>query len=89
MNNSRIKVQDGAFLLFGCRNRKQCLTATFSEEDFIRKESSTYGIAQIASIGIPQTVKETFKRAKGFLGVDDYRIYPDLEELAKTMKKGC
>lgn len=89
MNNGRIKVQDGAFLLFGCRNWKQCLTATFSEEDFTRKESSTYGIAQIASIGIPRTVKETFKRAKGFLGVDDYRIYPDLEELAKTMKKGC
>ena len=87
MNNSRIKVQDGAFLLFGCRNRKQCLTATFSEEDFTRKESATYGIAQIASIGIPCNVKSMFGRAKEFLGVDDHRIYPGLEKLAYSLKK--
>ena len=87
MNNSRIKVQDGAFLLFGCKDKKACLNATFAEEDFYNPMSPTFGIVQIASIGIPCSVKSMFSRAKQFLGVDDQRIYPDLEKLAVSLKK--
>lgn len=85
MNNSRIKVQDGAFLLFGCKEKKACLKATFAEDDFEDPKSPTFGIAQIASIGITPKTKKLFNRARCFLGCDEHRIYPDLEKLAKAL----
>jgi len=86
MNNSRIKMQDGAFLLFGCGEGKKCLQASFEEADFDNTEASTFGIAQVATIGIPPKVKESFRGVKRYIGVDDQRIYPDLENLAESLK---
>ncbi len=87
INNSRINMQDGSFFLFGCGNRKKPLSATFSEDDFYQQKAATFGIAQIGVIGISARAKAAFSQAKQFLGVDDQRIYPDLEQLAKTLKK--
>ena len=87
INNGRINMQDGSFFLFGCGNGKKSLSATFSEDDFYKQKAATFGIAQIGVIGIPARVKNSFSQVKQFLGVDDQRIYPDLEQLAKTLKK--
>lgn len=83
MKNVRIIKQDGLFLLFGIDGCK----TKFSP---ILQWSGDYSedkITQSKKFDIPATQKQAIRQQLSYLGVSNDKIYPDLENIAKYLKK--
>lgn len=84
-NSRRIVRQGGAFLMFGCKERKQNLVATFSDADYESKSAATYGIRQLGVVRIGSQAKPCVKEELRRFGVLDELVYPELHEACASI----
>lgn len=88
LRNERIKLQSGAFLLFGCRDRKEILKPTFSEGDFDNLEAPSGGIARIGSVTIEGESKRHVAQELGeFVAMARHNFYPEMPIYARAFQK--
>lgn len=84
-NNDRIRNQSGAFLAFGCRDRKAKLNASFSEDDYENKDAPSYGIKQVGYVQIHHKAKSDILRQLRLMGMEAEVVYPDLSDVCKAI----
>lgn len=84
-NNDRIRNQSGAFLAFGCGDRKAKLNASFSALDYNDKEKPSYGIKQVGYVQIHCDAKQTILQQLRYMGMDAEVVYPDLSDACKAI----
>lgn len=87
LRNERVKLQSGAFLLFGCRDRKGLLRPTFSESDFADSESPSEGIARIGHVAIDGGRKKCMAQELGeFVAMARHDFYPEMPIYAREFQ---
>ena len=85
-SNERVRVQSGAFLLFGCGNRKKILKPSFSERDF-EKKSPSKGIARVGCVAIKGCYKKAIaKELSDYVAMARYQYYPELPIYARSFQ---
>lgn len=84
-NNDRIRNQSGAFLAFGCRDRKAKLNATFSEADYENRDAPSYGIKQVGYVQIHHAAKKDILGQLRLMGMEAEVVYPDLSDVCKAI----
>lgn len=86
-SNERVRVQSGAFLLFGCGDRKQILKPSFSEYDF-EGESPSEGIARVGYVAIKGNRKKAIAKELGdYVAMARHHYYPELPTYARSFLK--
>ncbi len=86
-SNARVQVQSGAFLLFGCGNRKEILRPSFRECDFEEKSSSE-GIARVGYVAIEGEHKKAIAKELGdYLAMARHHYYPELPIFTRSFQK--
>lgn len=80
LNNRRIRAQGGAFLAFGCRDRKASLHPTFSPDDYRNRDVPSYGIMQVGYVQIHKDCKQKVLEGLRMFGVSAENVYPDLAD---------
>ena len=86
-SNARVQVQSGAFLLFGCGNKKEILRPSFSEYDFEGKSSSE-GIARVGWVAIEGSRKRAIAKELGdYLAMARHHYYPELPIYTQSFRK--
>lgn len=87
LRNDRIRLQSGAFFLFGCGNRKEILRPIFSESDFEDKTTSSYGIARIGYVTIDGEHKRHIAQEIGeFVAMARHNFYPEMPIYAREFQ---
>ena len=86
INNARIRNQDGLFLAFGCRSKKESLKPTFSREDYVRNDQPSYGIMQIGAVQIEAGSKATILEELRMFGMEEEVVYPELSDVCQKIK---
>ena len=87
VNNPRLRNQGGVFLAFGCRDGKEPLRPSFSPADYSNKDAPSWGIMQIGFVRIPAGAKKRFLQELRWFGMPEERIYPELSDVCKVLKK--
>ena len=87
VNNPRLRNQGGVFLAFGCKDNKEPLHPTFSPSDFHNTDAPSHGIAQVGFVRIAAESKRKIREDLRWFGMPEERIYPDLGEVCKVLKK--
>lgn len=85
LNNNRIRYQEGIFLAFGCRDKKQSLDATFSAADYNEQTKPTSGIMEVGRVTIDAESKDEILTELRSFGVLDEMVYPDLSDCCKAI----
>lgn len=80
LNNRRIQNQGGAFLAFGCGDKKKSLTPSFSPDDYNNKNKPSYGIKQIGYVQIHAKAKKDVLEQLRMFGMAAENVYPDLSD---------
>ena len=85
-SNERVRIQSGAFLLFGCGNRKKILKPSFNECDFEGKSPSE-GIARVGYVAIKGSCKKAIAKELGdYVAMARYQYYPELPIYARSFQ---
>ena len=85
-SNERVRGQSGAFLLFGCGDRKRILKPSFSEYDF-EGESPSKGIARVGYVAIKGNRKKAIAKELGdYVAMARYQYYPELPIYARSFQ---
>ncbi len=85
-SNERVRVQSGAFLLFGCGDRKQILRPSFSEGDF-EIETPSKGIARVGYVAIKGNRKKAIAKELGdYVAMARHQYYPELPTYARSFQ---
>ena len=87
VNSARLRNQGGVFLAFGCRDGKTPLHPSFSESDYSNKDAPSWGIMQIGFVRIAAGAKKTILNELRWFGMSEERIYPELSDVCKILKK--
>ena len=77
----------GEFFLFGCGEKKEPLSVTFSEADYANENAATEGLAQIGILVITPRLKQEVKEMSELLDVSENRLYPDLAKFYQVIEK--
>lgn len=86
-SNERVRGQSGAFLLFGCGDRKRILKPSFSEYDF-EGESPSKGIARVGYVAIKGNRKKAIAKELGdYVAMARHHYYPELPTYARSFLK--
>lgn len=86
-NTSRIRVQSGIFLAFGCRDGKQPLNPSFSPTDYDDPKAPSCGIAQVAVIQIDGSCKKRIREELRYFGLPTEAVYPDLSNVCTEISE--
>ena len=87
VNSARLRNQGGVFLAFGCRDGKEPLHPSFSPADYNNKSSPSRGIAQVGFIRLAAQSKKRILKELRWFGMPEERIYPELADVCKVLKK--
>lgn len=87
LRNERIRLQSGAFLLFGCGNRKEILRPTFAEGDFEDEATPSYGIARVGYVTIDGEHKRYIAQELGdYVAMARHNFYPEMPIYAREFQ---
>jgi hypothetical protein len=86
-NNVRIQAQRGEFFIFGCGDKKEKISASFTETDYYNKDVATNGIAEIGIITLTPSLKREVKEMAEILDVTEDRLYPDFGRFHNVIKE--
>lgn len=86
LNTDRIRSQEGAFLVFGCRKNKEPLKPVFSRSNFTKKKRPSYGILQVGVVCIDGKCKQDIKKELRYFGMPEEKLYPDLSNVCSVIK---
>lgn len=88
LRNERVKLQSGAFLLFGCGDQKSILKPSFSEMDFDESATPSYGIARVGCVAIDGGCKKGIARELGdYVAMARHNFYPEMPVFAQEFQK--
>ena len=85
LNSPRIRMQSGAFLAFGCGDKKAPLNPTFSDADYTDKMKPSYGIKQVAAFRIEASYKAAIRKELEYCAISHERISPDLSSVCGVL----
>lgn len=85
LNNRRIQNQGGAFLAFGCGDKKKPLMPSFSPDDYNNKNKPSYGIKQIGYVQIHTEAKKDVLEQLRMFGMASEIVYPDLSDASNAI----
>ena len=86
VNSNRLRSQGGAFLAFGCLDKKASLKPTFALADYDDPTAHSYGIKQIGYVQIAADAKATIRDELRRFGMSEEIAYPELSSLCGEIK---
>ena len=86
-NNVRIQAQRGEFFIFGCGDKKEKISASFTETDYYNKDAATDGIAEIGILTLTPSLKQEVKDMADILDVTEDRLYPDFGRFHNVIRE--
>ena len=87
LRNERIRLQSGAFLPFGCGDRKEILRPTFAEGDLEDEATPSYGIARVGYVTIDGACEKRIAQELGdYVAMARHNFYPEMPIYAREFQ---